>query len=71
MLLKHEDRATILPNDTRVLFVGAVVRFALALWRTMGAKMERVSYSTCSIHEEENERVVDHVLRQNPCFELG
>eukprot|EP00923_Selenidium_pygospionis_P022051 GHVN01038120.1.p1 GENE.GHVN01038120.1~~GHVN01038120.1.p1 ORF type:complete len:437 (+),score=38.95 GHVN01038120.1:115-1311(+) len=33
-------------------------------------KVQRVVYSTCSLNEDENEKVVQSVLRKNPSFEL-
>mmetsp|Transcript_30914 Transcript_30914/g.49600 ORF Transcript_30914/g.49600 Transcript_30914/m.49600 type:complete len:471 (-) Transcript_30914:1431-2843(-) len=33
--------------------------------------VDLVSYSTCSIHKEENELVVEHALRSNPEFQLA
>lgn len=32
--------------------------------------VKAIAYSTCSIHEEENEMVVQNVLNQSPNFEL-
>jgi putative methyltransferase len=47
-------------------FQTSAVRRALAL-----PGVARVVYSTCSVHEQENEEVVRAVLRSNPDFELA
>ncbi len=59
---------TLLPGRLEALaqFQTTAVRRAMAF-----PDVQRVVYSTCSVHEEENENVVRAVLASNPDFELA
>ncbi|KAL0086074.1 S-adenosyl-L-methionine-dependent methyltransferase [Phycomyces blakesleeanus] len=57
----REDRLTNLSE-----FQTSIIQHALKF-----PKAKRVVYSTCSIHAQENERVVKEVLESNPEFELA
>ncbi|KAG0455864.1 hypothetical protein HPP92_023652 [Vanilla planifolia] len=69
-LAEHEDKAT--ANGARVKKLAAFQRKALAHALSFPS-VERVVYSTCSIHQEENEDVVMSVLplATSLNFELG
>ncbi|KAG0454696.1 hypothetical protein HPP92_023988 [Vanilla planifolia] len=69
-MAEHEDKAT--ANGARVKKLAAFQRKALAHALSFPS-VERVVYSTCSIHQEENEDVVMSVLplATSLNFELG
>ncbi len=69
VMMEEEEQMGEEDNDDRLKLLSAFQERIMCRVLQM-PQMQCVSYSTCSVHEQENEQVVRAVLAQNPQFRL-